>query len=137
MDAMEPRSEDSGFEKSIDDAGDNAEVQMGDLALAVALASPFSAKPKITKGKGNGKWQQRQCKKKEGAYDTGRLIPGWQTGRVWLGPGNPLLDLRGRWMVKCRCCNNKQLASRLGTIVSHQNSKEHKKNLPAWEAAQA
>ena len=40
-------------------------------------------------------------------------------------------------MVKCRCCNNKQLASRLSTIVSHQNSKEHKKNLPAWEAAQA
>ena len=39
-------------------------------------------------------------------------------------------------MVKCRCCNNKQLASRLGTIVSHQNIKEHKKNLPAWEAVE-
>ena len=95
---------------------------MGDLALAVAPATPFSAKPKITKGKGNGNWQQRLCEKKEGAYDTGRLIPGWQTGQVWLGPGNPLLDLRGRWMVECCCCNTKQLASRLGTIVCHQNS---------------
>ena len=100
---MEPESEDSGSEKSIDDAGDYAEVQMGDLALAVAPAL-YSTKPKITKGKGNGKWQQRQCKKKEGAYDTGRFIPGWQTGRVWLGPGNPLLDLKafegpGCWML--------------------------------------
>ena len=67
MDAMEPESEDSGSEKSIDDAGDGAEVQMGDLALAIAPAKPFSAKPKITKGKCNGKWQQQQCKKKEGA----------------------------------------------------------------------
>ena len=73
---MEPESENSGFEKSLDDAGDDAEVQMGDLALTVAPVKLFSAKPKITKGKGNGKWQQRQCKKKEGAYDTGRLIPG-------------------------------------------------------------
>ena len=38
MDAMEPESENSGFEESIDDAGDDAEVQMGDLALAVAPA---------------------------------------------------------------------------------------------------
>ena len=36
MDAMKPESEDSGSEKSIDDAGDNAKVQMGDLALADA-----------------------------------------------------------------------------------------------------
>ena len=50
MDAMESESEDSGFEKSIDDAGNDAEVKMGDLALAVAPAKPFSAKPKITKG---------------------------------------------------------------------------------------
>ena len=97
MDAVEPESEDSGFEKSIDDAGDDAEVQMGELALTVA--KPFSAKPKITKSKCNGEWQQRQCKRKEGAYDTGRFFPEWQTGRVWLGPGNPLLDLKGRWMV--------------------------------------
>ena len=54
MDAMEPESEDSGSEKSIDDAGDGAEVQMRDLALAIAPAKPFSAKPKISKGKGNG-----------------------------------------------------------------------------------
>ena len=58
---MEPESEDSGSEKSIDDAGDDAEVQMGDLALADVPVKPFSAKPKIAKGKGNGKWQQRQC----------------------------------------------------------------------------
>ena len=59
---MEPESEDSGSKNSIDVAGDDAEMQMGDLALAVAPAKSFSAKPKITKGKGNGKWQQRQCK---------------------------------------------------------------------------
>ena len=40
---------------------------MGDLALTVAPAKPFSTKPKITKGKGHNKWQQRQCKKKEAA----------------------------------------------------------------------
>ena len=65
---MESESEDSGSEKSIDDVGDDAEVQMGDLALAVAPVKPFSAQPKIAKGKGNGKWQQQQCAKKEGAY---------------------------------------------------------------------
>ena len=137
MDAMEPESEHLDSEKSFDDAGDDAEVQMGDLAPADAPNKLFSAKAEITKGKGNRKWQQQQCTKKDRSYDTGRLIHGWQTGRVWLGLGNPLLDLRGRWMVKCRCCNNKQLASKLGTIVSHENSKEHKKNLPDWEAAQA
>ena len=84
---MEPESEDSGSEKSIDDAGDDAEVQMGDLALAVAPAKPFSAKPKITKGKGNSKWRQRQCKKKEGAYNTGRFIPGLAGTRAWLVRG--------------------------------------------------
>ena len=56
MDAIEPESEDSASEKSIDDAGDGAEVQMGDLALSIVPAKLFSAKPKITKGKGNGKW---------------------------------------------------------------------------------
>ena len=55
MDAMKPESEYSGSEKSIHDAGDDAEVQIGDLALAVAPAKPFSAKSKITKGKGKGK----------------------------------------------------------------------------------
>ena len=84
MDAIEPELEDSGFEKSVDDAGDDAEVQKGDLALAVAPAKLFSAKPKITKRKGNGKWQQRQCKKKEGAYDTGRFIPGLAGSSAWL-----------------------------------------------------
>ena len=57
---------------------------MGDPALADAPAKPFAAKPKITKGKGKGKWQQQRMKK-EGAYDSVMLIPGWQTGRVWLG----------------------------------------------------
>ena len=89
MDAMEPESEDSGSENSIDDAGDDAEMQMGEIALAVAPAKPFSAKPKIIKGKGNGKWQQQQQCKKEGAYDPGRLIPGWQTGRIWVGQSYP------------------------------------------------
>ena len=87
MDAMEPESEDSGSEKSFDDAGDDAEMQMGDPALAVATVKPFSAKPKITKGKGNGKWQQRQCKKKEGAYVTGRFIPGLAGTSAWLERG--------------------------------------------------
>ena len=40
IDAMEPESEDSGSEKSIDDAGNDAEVQMGDLALALLLHPP-------------------------------------------------------------------------------------------------
>ena len=84
---MEPESEDSGSEKSIDDAGDNSEVQMGDLALAVVPAKPFSAKPKITQAKGHGRWQQRQCKKKEGANDTGRFIPGLAGTSAWLVRG--------------------------------------------------
>ena len=89
MDAKEPESEDSGFEKPIGDAGDDAEVQIGDLALAVAPAKLFSANPKIAKGKGNGKWQQRQCKKKEGAYVTGslRFFPGLAGTSAWLVRG--------------------------------------------------
>ena len=43
MDAMELESDDSGSEKSIDDGGDDAEVQMGDPALSDAPVKPLSA----------------------------------------------------------------------------------------------